>query len=111
MNQVAEILTELQGRGVSVTVEGDILCLKPKRALDDALLARVRDSKPAILEVLRNSPSSCKATPAQIPATTTCWHCDGVGECNCSTCGVMKPSTVWAAGECVACKAKKARVQ
>lgn len=111
MTQVAEILTELRWRGVSVTVDGDILCLKPRRALDDALLARVRDSKPAILEVLRTLPSNCVATPAQIPATAACWHCDGSGECDCSTCGLMKPSTVWAAGECVACKPRKARVQ
>jgi hypothetical protein len=41
----------------------------------------------------------------------TCWHCNGSGECNCSACGVMKPSTVWASGECVACKRRKARVQ
>lgn len=111
MTQVAEILTELRGRGVSVTVEGDILCLRPRRALDDALLARVRDSKPAILEVLRKLTSNCVATPAQIQATAMCWHCRGSGECNCSTCGVMKPSTIWAAGECVACKPGKARVQ
>jgi|HubBroStandDraft_6_1064221.scaffolds.fasta_scaffold888924_2 hypothetical protein len=111
MTQAAEILTELSGRGVSVTVEGDILCLKPRRALDDALLARVRDSKPAILEVLRKDPSSYAETPAQVPATMTCWHCCGSGECNCSTCGVMKPLVMWAAGECVACKSKKARVQ
>jgi hypothetical protein len=109
MSQAAEILTELRGRGVNVTVEGDILCLKPRCALDDALLARVRDAKPAILEVLRKLPSNCAAT-AQIPATT-CWHCGGSGECDCSTCGLMKPSVVWAAGQCAACKARKARVQ
>jgi len=111
MTQVAEILTELRGRGVSVTVEGDILCLKPKRALDDALLARVRDSKPSILEVLRKLPSNCAASPTQTPATSMCWHCGGSRECNCSACGVMKPSVVWAGGECVACKSKNARVQ
>jgi hypothetical protein len=111
MTQVAEILTELRGRGVSVTVEGDILCLKPRGALDDALLARVRDSKPAILEVLRKLPSNSVALPTQIQPTATCWHCGGSGECNCSACGVIKPSTAWAAGECVACKAKKTRLQ
>jgi hypothetical protein len=96
VSQAAEVLTELRSRGVSVTVEGEILCLKPKRALDDALLARVRGAKPAILEVLRK------------PAT--CWHCSGTGECD-STCGVMKPSVMWVAGECVACKSRKARIQ
>lgn len=47
MSQAAEILTELQRRGVIVAVEGDTLCLKPRRALDDTLLARVREVKPA----------------------------------------------------------------
>jgi hypothetical protein len=65
--------------------------------------------KPAILEVLRKLPSDSAAIPARIPAT--CWHCSGSGECNCSTCGVMKPSVVWAVGECVACKRRKPRVQ
>jgi hypothetical protein len=41
----------------------------------------------------------------------TCWHCGGSGECDCSTCGVMKALTIWAPGECVPCKAQKTRVQ
>jgi len=40
----AEILGELQRRGVIVAVEGDILCLKPKLVVDDALLARIREA-------------------------------------------------------------------
>jgi hypothetical protein len=111
MTQAAEVLTELRGRGVSVTVEGDILCLRPRRALDDVLLARVREVKPAILEVLRKRPSDSAAIPARIPATATCWHCGGSRKCKCSTWGVMKPSVVWAAGECVACKPRMVRVQ
>ena len=43
MTDAAEVLTELERRGVSAAVEGDTLCLKPRRALDDALLARVRE--------------------------------------------------------------------
>jgi hypothetical protein len=50
----AEILTELQRRRVIVAIDGDTLCLKPKRALSDVLLTRVREAKPAILEALRN---------------------------------------------------------
>jgi hypothetical protein len=61
VTQAAEILSELRGRGVNVKVEGDILCLRPRRALDDALLARVRDSKPAILEALRKLPPHAEA--------------------------------------------------
>lgn len=110
MNQAAELLTELRWRGVSVTVEGDILCLKPRRALDDTLLKRVRDAKPALLEVLRKEPPNFTAADAQM-ASVTCWHCVGLGVCDCSTCGVMKPSVVWSAGECVACKFRKTRLQ
>jgi hypothetical protein len=56
VTRVAEVLTELHRRGVIVAVEGDILCLKPRRALDNGLLDRVREAKPAILEAPRNRP-------------------------------------------------------
>ena len=59
MSQAAEILTELQRRGVIIAVEGDTLCLKPRLALDDTLLARVREAKPAILEALRTGLAAC----------------------------------------------------
>jgi TubC N-terminal docking domain len=59
MSEAAEILTELHRRGVIVAVEGDTLCLKPKRALDDSLLARIREVKPAILEALRSGVAAC----------------------------------------------------
>lgn len=61
MSLAVEILVELQQRGIAVAVEGDTLCLKPKRALDAALLARIREAKPAILSVLRNRPVTCSA--------------------------------------------------
>ena len=59
MSQATEILTELQRRGVIVAIEGDTLCLKPRRALDDTLLARIREAKPAILEALRTGLAAC----------------------------------------------------
>ncbi len=59
MSQAAEILTELQRRRVIVAVEGDTLRLKPRRALDDTLLARIREAKPAILEALRTGMAAC----------------------------------------------------
>lgn len=89
MTQAAEVLCELQRRGVSVAADGDTLCLKPRGALDETLLARVRQVKPAIMEALRTG--------------NTCLHCGGAGRCNCSTCGVMKPLITWTAGNCVAC--------
>jgi hypothetical protein len=59
VNVAVEILSELQRRGVSVVIEGDTLCLRPKRAFDDSLLARVRKSKTALLETLRSRLSTC----------------------------------------------------
>jgi hypothetical protein len=54
VSAAAELLAELRERGVSVRAEGDALCLKPRRALDYALLVRIRDAKPGILEALQN---------------------------------------------------------
>jgi TubC N-terminal docking domain len=123
MSRANEILTELQRRGVIVAVDGNTLSLKPKSALDDRLLARVREVKPAILEALRNRPATCsldcyelepgvwihrphtgcttikpKANGSQHKVAATCWHCRGQKKCGCSAC--------WQGGprECVACK-------
>lgn len=52
MTTAADVLTELQRRGVTVAVEGDTLCLRPKRVLDDGLLAQVRERKTEILREL-----------------------------------------------------------
>jgi len=117
--QVSEILGELERRGVVVAVVGDTLSLKPRRALDDALLARVREAKPAILEVLRNRPGTCSADCYEVEpgvwihhpwngcttiqpeadalrkVAVTCWHCQGEKRCACMAC--------WP-GECATCK-------
>ena len=123
MTDVAEVLTELQRRGVSVAVKGDTLCLNPRRSLDDALLARIREAKPAILEALRNRPATCGPScyaigpgcwihhPWNGCATVqkeagkplwkvqeTCWHCHGEKRCDCIACWQGGP------GECVTCK-------
>jgi len=123
MSQAAEILTELQRRGVLVAVEGDTLCLKPRRALDDTLLARVRRAKPAILEALRNRPVTCspdcyevepgvwihrpntgcttiepEASGSQHRVAVTCCHCQGEKRCACIACWQAGP------GDCVTCK-------
>jgi hypothetical protein len=121
MSAVA-ILSELERREVSVTADGDALVLKPRRALDDALLARVREHKPEIMRALTAHPATCATSCYEIdpgrwihhpwdgcktcpkPLTerrkteTVCWHCTGERHCACSAC--------WTAGprECVACK-------
>lgn len=123
MNQeAAEILTELHRRGVLVAVDGDSLSLRPKRALDDALLDRVREAKPAILEALRNRPATCSAqcyevepgkwihrphtgcttiktgSPPLQKVSVTCGHCGGEKRCGCIACWQNGP------GACSACK-------
>ncbi|MGH9740578.1 MAG: hypothetical protein ACRD4X_18625 [Candidatus Acidiferrales bacterium] len=52
----AALLSELARRGVSVTADGDALILKPRRALDGELLARIRENKPEIIRVLSARP-------------------------------------------------------
>ena len=52
MTPTPDVLTELRRRGVTVAVDGNTLCLRPKRALDDGLLARVREHKEEILREL-----------------------------------------------------------
>jgi hypothetical protein len=79
MSQAAEILTELQRRGVVVAIEGGNLCLKPRRALDDTLLARIREAKPAILEALRNRLAEIGADGAAC-GSPHCAGCYGVGD-------------------------------
>jgi hypothetical protein len=121
VSQAAEILTELQRRGVIVAIDGDTLCLKPRRALDDTLLARVREAKPAILEALRGRPATCspdcyelepgiwihrphtgcitikpEASGSQRKVAVMCWHCQGEKRCTCIAC--------WQTGQCVTCK-------
>jgi hypothetical protein len=126
MSAAADILGELQKRGVTVRADGDTLTLKPRRALDDGLLSRIREAKPAILEVLRNRPATCspdcyevdpgvwihrpwagcmtikpEATVSQQRVAVTCWHCHGEKSCACSAC--------WQQGgpsECVTCKGR-----
>ena len=39
MTAAAEILGELRRRGVTIAVDGDTLCLTPRRSLDEPLLA------------------------------------------------------------------------
>ncbi len=53
------ILSELQRRGVSVIADGDALVLKPRRAVDGELLARVRQYKPEIIRALSARRVTC----------------------------------------------------
>jgi hypothetical protein len=121
MTQVAEILIELHRRGVVVTAEGETLCLKPRRALDTDLLARLREHKPEILDVLSRRPATCAAscyevepgrwihrpwdgckttTPERKPRTfkRACWHCGGTKVCTCLVCSNRDQ-----AGLCIPC--------
>lgn len=122
MSAAQAILDDLVRRGVVVRVDGDALVLKPRSALDDPLLDRVRAAKPAILETLRNRPATCAASCYEVEpgrwihhpwdgcatpmppqsegrkVEAVCWHCAGVRRCGCSTCWQAGP------GPCVTCQ-------
>jgi hypothetical protein len=55
VSAVHSILTELGKRGVAVRVDGETLRLKPREALDNDLLARIREHKPEIIDTLTRS--------------------------------------------------------
>jgi hypothetical protein len=126
-----EILESLRDLGISVRVVGmDKIRLQPVSKVPVALAARIREEKPAVLQLLRNRPStsslSCYASepvasihrpwvgcttaeaefakPRQM-VTAPCWHCRGEQTCGCSSCAQGwsgKPS------DCVVCKGSRA---
>jgi hypothetical protein len=131
VTQASDILAELQRRGVSVVADGNILCLKPRRALDEDLMARIRNMKPAILEALRSRPATCGSTCYEIergrwihhpwdgcktpvsPKTVNpamqaeCKHCGGAGECSCTACTLRRTEK---AAPCLMCQPHKRQV-
>jgi TubC N-terminal docking domain len=113
VSAAVEILWELQRRGVSIRAEGDALKLKPRGALDNPLIERVREHKPEILATLRNRPGTCAASCYEVEpgrwihhpwdncktipsalagraAERECRHCDSVGECSCPACTLRR---------------------
>src|SRR5215471_17850428 len=66
-----EVLSELHRRGVSITADGDALVLKPRRAIDGELLAKVREHKPELIRALASRPVTCAPTCYQIERG--CW--------------------------------------
>ena len=132
MSAVAEILAELSRRGVAIRAEGQAIRLRPKAALDDDLLDRIRDAKAELLMVLRDRPATCAAScyeiepgrwvhhpwngcntvlprPAKAAQKTeqTCWHCGGKGKCDCVSCGRYGARAEWTVGPCLPCEAQK----
>lgn len=79
MTRAVEILAELHSRGVAIQAEEEMLFLKPKIALDEELLGRIRERKREILAALAPT-----AKPAE------CKHCEGRGECDCPACTLRR---------------------
>jgi hypothetical protein len=119
-----EIISELARRGVTVWAEGDILKLKPRSALDEDLLARLREHKPEILDALLRRAASCASScyevepgcwihhpwqgcktvpPGRSPQVfkRVCWHCGGAKVCGCLVC--WNPQTD-EPGPCLPCR-------
>lgn len=117
----------LEGQGVRLKAEGEgklKLYAPPDRIPAADILAELRASKGEVLGYLRERALRGQIQFVSLPdhmlrqtdklgntAPAVCWHCGGSGDCDCSTCGVMRPSVIWAAGVCVACKSRKSRVQ
>src|SRR5438034_5618474 len=106
---MAEILSELAKRGLTVRVDGDALKLRPTEVLDAALLSRVRAHKRGNLGSLMCAAScyeiepgtwvhhpwdGCRTVPASQPVTPVpqaeCRHCDRAGLCDCPTCTLRR---------------------
>jgi hypothetical protein len=128
MTQAAEILNELARRGVTARVEGTALHLKPKRALDEDLLARIKAHKAAVLAVLSHRPTTCSASCYEIEPgrwihrpsdgcnteprpqslisvpQAECRHCDGASECSCPACTLRRTEK---AVPCLMCQPEK----
>ena len=52
MSAAHSILAEITGRGIVVRVEGETLRLRPRLALDDGLLGRIKEHKAEIIRVV-----------------------------------------------------------
>lgn len=111
---VIEILSELSRRGVVTRADGETIRLRPKSALDEALLVRVREYKSEILAALSARPATCAAScyqiepgrwvhhpwdgcrtvpasqPVQSVLQAECRHCDGAGMCDCPACTLRR---------------------
>jgi hypothetical protein len=66
MTQAHCLLAELATRGVSVSVEGTHLRLRPRSALTESLIERILAAKPELLRLLRTIQSPA-AVPALVP--------------------------------------------
>ena len=64
MNPVVQLLSDLSGRGISLTLDGErFLCKAPKNAITPELKQKLTDQKAAIIAFLK----SCQTTPSNSP--------------------------------------------
>lgn len=77
MSLTQAILDEMCMRGVTARVDGETLRLKPREALDDDLLARIKEHKPEIIRALATIPPMPKGVrlvrwePKPVPIALT----------------------------------------
>jgi len=76
MTNAQVVLDELQASGVSVEARGDRLRLLPASAVDDALVARVRPHKAALLALLEARSRPATTEPPLAPAAITPVRCE-----------------------------------
>jgi hypothetical protein len=68
MTRAHYILAELATRGVSISIAGNRLWLRPRSALTESLIARVLGAKAELLAVLRAAPRRAASPRAAVPA-------------------------------------------
>jgi hypothetical protein len=59
VNSAQAILDEMVRRGVTARVDRETLRLKPRKALDDDLLASIKEHKPDIIRALAHTTAAC----------------------------------------------------
>ena len=117
-----ELLTELRSRGIEVKVsdDGDKVMFRPKSAVDDGLVAAIRQHKPALIILLAHpvdwqlgDPINWDAEPEPIDCEKCqrfdCWW-DATGRRRCLTCDPPTASRRWLA-ICEKIRAKRRKGQ
>ena len=100
---VEELIRQVEETGGTLALCGNRITYRLPPDAAPALLERLRAHREEVLAALRQQ---CRT-----PLRVACWHCKSTGYCDCTSCGAMKPGFVWAAGQCVACRARKVLVQ
>ena len=123
---VAELLPELNRRGVELTAVGDRLHYRaPRGTLTSELREAVVRFRGEILDLLHDDrpggqvSQDSSVAQVEMPSVEArvrgrgevaksansepCWHCKADGSCGCALCSIPGPAKRWEKGQCRAC--------